>query len=64
MSKIEIFCVTNIQSNLLESLKINLAGVGKKKFPKRYLNTKIGKNIQKKRKELFRTNFSLLVLEK
>jgi hypothetical protein len=57
MSKIEIFCVTNIQSNLLESLKINLAGVGKKKFPKRYLNTRIGKNIQKKEKNYSELTF-------
>ena len=64
MSKIEIFCVTNIQSNLLESLKLNLAGVGKKKISKKIFKYKNWEKHSKKRKKLFRTNFSLLVLEK
>jgi len=57
MSKIKIFCVTNIQSDLLENLNLTVAGVGKHKFPKRYLNAKIGKNIQKKEKNYSELTF-------
>jgi len=48
MGKIKIFCVSNIESNLLEKLDLTLAGVGKKNFSKKYINTRNKKNIQKK----------------
>jgi hypothetical protein len=48
MGKIKIFCVSNIESNLLEKLDLTLAGVGQKNFSKKYINTRNKKNIQKK----------------
>jgi hypothetical protein len=48
MAKIKIFCVSNIESNLLEKLDLTLVGVGKKNFSKKYINTKNKKNIQRK----------------
>ena len=53
MRKIEIFCVTNLEINFLENLGLNLVGVGKRKFSKKYITCLDGKNIQKKRKKLF-----------
>ena len=50
MTKIKIFCVSNVESNLLEKLDITLAGVGRANFSKKYINTKKGMNIQKKEK--------------
>ena len=43
-----MFCVSNIESDLLEKLDLTLVGVGKKNFSKNYLNIKNKKNIQKK----------------
>ena len=63
MAKIKIYCVTNVELKHLEKLNLNLAGVGKKKFKKRYISSLSGKNIQSKEK-IFRINISLLVLEK
>ena len=37
MTKIEIYCVTNVKLKHLEELNLNLAGVGNKKFDKRYI---------------------------
>ena len=34
MSKISIYCVTNVELKYLEELNLNLAGVGTKKFKK------------------------------
>ena len=48
MKKLKIFCVTNEQRKYLENLPIILAGVGKKKFSKKYISCLKGKNIQKK----------------
>ena len=48
MPKIKMFCVSNIESELLEKLDFNLVGVGKKNFSKKYLNIKNKKNIQNK----------------
>ena len=46
MSKnLEIFCVTNKHFKYLDKVKYNLAAVGKKKFPKKYLRCDYGKNI-------------------
>ena len=57
MKKIEIFCVTNISSKKLETLKLSLAGVGKKKFPSQYISCVKGKNIQKKEKNYSELTF-------
>ena len=48
MTKLKIFCVTNEQKKYLEKLPIILAGVGNKKFSKKYLSCLKGKNIQHK----------------
>ncbi len=48
MTKIKIFCVSDIESKLLEKLDLTLVGVGKKKFSKKYINIKNKKNIQNK----------------
>jgi len=48
MDNIKIFCITNKESVRLEKLNLNLVGVGKNIFPKLYLNTLNGKNIQHK----------------
>ena len=36
MSKISIYCVTNVELKYLEELNLNLAGVGTKNFKKLY----------------------------
>tara|TARA_B100001121_G_C18681407_1_gene618722 strand:- start:229 stop:1026 length:798 start_codon:yes stop_codon:yes gene_type:complete len=48
MTKLKIFCVTNEQKKYLEKLPLILAGVGNKKFSKKYLSCLKGKNIQHK----------------
>ena len=50
MGKLKIFCVTDVSSKLLEKLNLNLVGVGKKNFSKKYISVKKGINIQKKEK--------------
>ena len=45
MSKIDIYCVTNKKLDYLEDLNLILAGVGKNKFSKKYLNCNSGENI-------------------
>ena len=57
MRKIEIFCVTNLEISFLESLGLNLVGVGKKKFSKKYITCLGGKNIQKKEKNYSELTF-------
>ena len=57
MSKIKIFCVTNVESNLLENLDLTLAGVGKKSFSKKYINIKNRQNIQKKERNYSELTF-------
>ena len=47
-NNLKLFCITKIQLNYLEKLTLNLVGVGKKKFNKKYLTCLKGKNIQKK----------------
>ena len=42
MSKIEIFCVTNIPQKKLEALNVTLVGVGKNIFPKKFMPYEIG----------------------
>ena len=48
MNKVKIFCITNIQSEKLENLGLNLVGVGKNKFNKNYITCDSGENINEK----------------
>ena len=57
MRKIEIFCVTNLEISFLENLGLNLVGVGKKKFSKKYITCLGGKSIQKKEKNYSELTF-------
>ena len=57
MSKIKIFCVTNVESELLENLNLTLVGVGKKNFSKKYINIKNRQNIQKKERNYSELTF-------
>ena len=57
MDKLKIFCVTNEKLNHLEKLPLTLAGVGKKKFSRKYLNCLKGKNIQHKEKNYSELTF-------
>jgi len=50
MSKLTIYCVSNVRLNYLEKLNLKLVGVGKEKFSKRYINCINGINIQHKEK--------------
>ena len=52
-----IFCVTNTELNYLEKLPIKLAGVGNKKFSKKYTTCLKGKNIQQKEKNYSELTF-------
>ena len=56
-NNLKLFCITNIQLNYLEKLPLNLVGVGKKKFNKKYLTCLKGKNIQKKEKNYSELTF-------
>ena len=57
MDKLNIFCVTDIPHEYLNNLNLNLAGVGKKNFPRNYITCKRGKNIQKKEKNYSELTF-------
>ena len=57
MSKIKIFCVTNERIRHLENTNLILAGVGKKKFTKKYITCLTGKNIQHKEKNYSELTF-------
>jgi len=57
MEKLKIYCVTNEKFNYLEKLNLNLVGVGKKKFSKKYLLCRKGKNIQHKEKNYSELTF-------
>ena len=50
MKKITFFCITNKQIDNLEKLNFNLVGVGEDSFSQKYINCKIGENIQSKEK--------------
>ena len=52
MTKVEIYCVTNVKLKHLEQLNLNLAGVGNKKFDRKYISSLGGKNIQSKEKNM------------
>ena len=53
----EIYCVTNVELKYLEKLELNLAGVGSKKFNKRYISSLVGKNIQSKERNYSELTF-------
>tara|TARA_Y100000389_G_scaffold148997_1_gene148213 strand:- start:156 stop:962 length:807 start_codon:yes stop_codon:yes gene_type:complete len=57
MNKIKIFCVTNLELKYLEELKLNLVGVGNKKFNNNYISCLKGKNIQHKEKNYSELTF-------
>ena len=48
MNKVKIYCITNIQSQKLENLGLNLVGVGKNTFNENYITCEAGKNINEK----------------
>ena len=55
--KLSIYCITNLESSFLETLKYNLVGVGKKNFSNKYINCTIGENIQNKEKHYSELTF-------
>ena len=57
MDNLQIYCVTDKEIDYLENLNLILAGVGKNKFKKKYLNCKNGKNIQSKEKNYSELTF-------
>ena len=57
MAKIKIYCVTNVELKYLEKLNLNLAGVGNKKFKKKYISCLSGKNIQSKERNYSELTF-------
>ena len=50
MNKLEIFCITNKESEKLDNLGINLVGVGTGKFKSNYIRCEGGENINAKEK--------------
>ena len=48
MDKLKIFCITNKEKLYLEKLDLDLVGVGKENFPKKYIQCLEGDNIQHK----------------
>ena len=57
MNNLIIYCVTNKKSKLLEQLPFKLVGVGKEKFPPKYLNCSNKMNIQTKEKHYSELTF-------
>ena len=45
MAHPKIYCITNIQSEKLEKLSVNLVGVGKNSFNSNYIKCEGGENI-------------------
>ena len=56
MTHPKIYCITNIQSEKLEKLSVNLVGVGKNSFNSNYIKCEGGENINFKEK-----NYSELI---
>ncbi len=48
MDKLKIFCITNKEKPYLEKLDLDLVGVGKENFSKKYIQCLEGDNIQHK----------------
>ena len=57
MTNFKLYCITNIQSEKLEGLNINLAGVGKNSFNKNYITCETGENINEKEKHYSELTF-------
>ena len=57
MNKLNIYCVTDQDFKYLDQLNLNMAGVGKRNFPRNYITCKKGKNIQKKEKHYSELTF-------
>ena len=57
MANFKLYCITNIQSEKLEELNINLAGVGMNSFNKNYITCETGKNINEKEKHYSELTF-------
>ena len=57
MAQMKIYCVTNTELKHLEQLNLDLAGVGKKKFKRRYISSLVGKNIQSKERNYSELTF-------
>ena len=57
MNKLHIYCVTNERVKYLEDTKLVLAGVGKKRFSKKYTTCLRGKNIQHKERNYSELTF-------
>ena len=57
MNSLNIFCVTDKHKKHLETLNVNLVGVGKKQFNQKYITCLKGKNIQKKEKHYSELTF-------
>ena len=50
MTQLKIYCITNIQSEKLEKLGVNLVGVGENSFNSKYMKCEGGDNINSKEK--------------
>ena len=57
MTQLKIYCITNIQSEKLEKLGLNLVGVGKNSFNSKYITCKGGDNINSKEKNYSELTF-------
>ncbi len=57
MTRLKIYCITNIQSEKLEKLDINLVGVGNNRFNLKYLKCEGGENINFKEKNYSELTF-------
>ncbi len=57
MTQLKIYCITNIQSEKLEKLSINLVGVGENSFNSKYIKCEGGENINLKEKNYSELTF-------
>ena len=57
MNKLKLYCITNIQSDELEKLGLNLVGLGKNSFNEKYIKCENGKNINDKEKHYSELTF-------
>ena len=57
MTQLKIYCITNIQSEKLEKLGVNLVGVGENSFNSKYMKCEGGDNINSKEKNYSELTF-------
>ena len=57
MNKLEIYCITNKQSEKLDNLGVNLVGVGTDDFKSNYIKCEGGENINFKEKNYSELTF-------